>query len=82
MKPLDNPRTNASSRDELLNAGIAHTHQGEFCRREEGIGRHQEKDQKDPEQHKSDHGKVILTNAAKRRQWPAQIQLFLGTPPL
>ena len=47
--------------NELLDAGIAHAHQGEFGCREEGIGRHQEKDQKDPEQHKGDHGSVILT---------------------
>ena len=49
------------ARNELLDAGIAHADQGEFGGREEGIGRHQEKDQKDPEQHKGDHGTVILT---------------------
>ena len=61
METLDDARTDASRRNELLDAGIAHTHQGEFRCCEEGIGRHQEKDQKDPEQHKSDHGWVILS---------------------
>ena len=61
MQALDDARTDASGLNELLDAGIANAHQGEFGCREEGIGRHQEKDQKDPEQHKSDHGKVILT---------------------
>ena len=61
VQALHDARANASRCDELLDAGIAHAHQGEFGCREEGIGRHQEKDQKDPEQHKGDHGTVILT---------------------
>jgi hypothetical protein len=60
MQALHDARANAPRFDELLDAGIAHTHQGEFGCREEGIGRHQEKDQEDPEQHKSDHGRAIL----------------------
>ena len=52
--------------DELLDASIAHAHQGKFGGREEGVGCHQEKDQKDPEQHKSDHGTVILTFERRR----------------
>ena len=61
VQALDDARADASSLNELLDAGIAHADQGEFGCREEGIGRHQEKDQKDPEQHKGDHGRVILT---------------------
>ena len=61
VKALHDARADASRRDELLDAGIAHAHQGEFRCCEEGIGCHQEKDQKDPEQHKGDHGWVILT---------------------
>ena len=61
VEALDDARADASGLDELLDAGIAHAHQGEFGGREEGIGCHQEQDQKDPEQHKGDHGRVILT---------------------
>ena len=61
VKALHDARADASRGNELLDAGIAHAHQGEFRCCEEGIGRHQEQDQKDPEQHKGDHGWVILT---------------------
>src|SRR5580692_1860058 len=68
MQPLDHAGADASGADELLNAGIADADQGKFRSGEEGIGCHQEKDQKDPEQHVSDHGRLILTN---RGQLPA-----------
>ncbi len=61
VKALDDARANPSRGDELLDASIAHAHQGEFGGGEERIGRHQKQDQKDPEQHKGDHGRVILT---------------------
>ena len=61
VQALHDARADASRFDELLNAGIAHAHQGKLSRSEESIGRHQEKDQKDPEQHKGDHGTAILT---------------------
>ena len=61
VQALHDARTNASRCDELLDARISHAHQGEFSCREEGVGCHQEKDQKYPEQHKSNHGTVILT---------------------
>jgi hypothetical protein len=47
--------------DQLLYAGITDADQSKLGGGEEGIGRDQEQDQKDPEQHKSDHGDVILT---------------------
>ncbi len=55
MQALHDARADASRGNKLLNTGIAHAYQGEFSCCEEGIGRHQEKDQKDPEQHKGDH---------------------------
>ena len=61
VKTLDDARANPARSDELLDASIAHAHQGEFGGGEERIGRHQKQDQKDPEQHKGDHGRVILT---------------------
>ena len=73
VQALDDARADASRRDELLDAGIAHAHQGEFGCREEGIGRHQEQDQKDPEQHKGDHGTVILTFGSS---WARRIAAF------
>ncbi len=73
MKALNDARAAASSLDELLNTGIANAHQGEFGGCEEGVGCHQEKDQKDPEQHKGDHGKVILTKAGIRSLSKGQI---------
>ena len=56
VQALDDAGADASGFDELLDAGIAHADQGEFGGREEGVGCHQEQDQKDPEQHKGDHG--------------------------
>ena len=61
VQALDDARADASGFDELLDARVAHADQGEFRGREERIGCHQQKDHKDPEQHKSDHGTVILT---------------------
>src|SRR5690242_11495216 len=61
MQTLDDAGPDASSLNELQNAGIAHADQGELGGCEEGVGCHQEKDQKDPEQHESDHGRLILT---------------------
>ena len=51
----------SAGRDKLLDAGVAHTHQGEFRCCEEGIGRHQEQDDKHPQQHVRNHGTLILT---------------------
>ena len=86
VEALHDARADASRCNELLDAGIAHAHQGEFGCREEGIGRHQEKDQKDPEQHKGDHGRVILTFAKLQRdgsQYVAQAKRseMWGQPP-
>ena len=44
----------------LLDASITDADQREFGGCEEGVGCHQEQDQKDPEQHESDHWPVIL----------------------
>jgi hypothetical protein len=60
MKALDHAGADASGLDQLLNASIANADQGELGSREKRIRRHQEKDQKHPEQHKGDHGWVIL----------------------
>jgi hypothetical protein len=61
MQPLDDAGTGAAGSDELLDAGIANADQGEFSGRKKRIRRHQEKNQQHPEQHKGDHGWVILT---------------------
>ncbi len=60
MQPLHDAGADAARFDQLLDTGIANADQGEFSGREKRIGRHQEKDQKHPEQHKGDHGWVIL----------------------
>jgi len=41
--------------------GIAHAYQGKLSCGEEGIGCHQEQDQKHPQQHVGNHGRLILT---------------------
>jgi len=46
-----------------LNASVADADQGEFGSGEKRICRYQEKYQKHPEQHKGDHGWVILLEA-------------------
>src|ERR1700728_2003379 len=61
VETLDDAATNASGFNELLDSGIAHADQRELGGREEGVGCDQEQDQKDPEQHKGDHGRLILT---------------------
>ena len=60
MEALDDTGAGASRFDELLNAGIANADQGEFRGGKKRICRHQEKDQEHPEQHKGDHGWLIL----------------------
>jgi len=55
MQPLNGTSADATRLNELLNARIAHAYQGKFRGCKEGVGRHQEQDQKHPEQHKSDH---------------------------
>ncbi len=61
MEFLDNARTDAAGLDELLDTGIAHTHQRKFGCGKEGIGCNQEQDEEHPEQHKGNHEWVILT---------------------
>ena len=46
---------------ELLDAGIAHADQGELRGSKECVGRHQEQDEKHPQQHVGNHGRLILT---------------------
>ncbi len=89
VEALHDAGADTSGINELLNAGVADTDQGKLGGREERIGCHQEKDQKDPEQHKSDHGKVILAKAVARGQWavasgqwPVVIQCYVGTAAL
>ena len=55
VKALNDAGADAAGIDQLLNARIADADQREFGCREEGIGCHQEQDQKDPEQHIGDH---------------------------
>src|SRR5205823_7392349 len=61
VQSLDNASAGTPRFDELLNAGLAHADQREFRGRKEGVGRNQEYDQQDPEQHESDHVPLILT---------------------
>src|SRR6202451_390448 len=58
---LDNAGADAPGFDQLLNAGFANADQGEFGRGKERVGCDQEQNQKHPDQHKCDHGCVILT---------------------
>ena len=58
---LDDAGADAAGFDELLDAGFADAHQGEFGRGKERVGCDQEQDQKHPEQHEGNHGWVILT---------------------
>ena len=51
MQFLDGAGADTASLDELLDASIAHAHQGKFCCREKGVGCYQEQDEKHPEQH-------------------------------
>ncbi len=61
MQFLDSAGADAVGFDELLNARITHAHQGELRRREERVGCNQQQDQEHPEEHKGDHGWLILT---------------------
>ena len=61
VQALDDARADTSGFDELLDASVANAHQRELGGCEKRIGCHQEQDQKNPEQHKGDHGRVILT---------------------
>ncbi|GAC1429209.1 MAG: hypothetical protein NVS1B11_14360 [Terriglobales bacterium] len=60
VKLLDNPGAETPGLDELLDSRLSDAYQGELSCRKECIGRNQEQDQEDPEQHKSDHGWAIL----------------------
>ncbi len=53
--------------DQLLDTRFANADQSKFRRREEGIGRHNEQDDKHPRQHIRNHGEVILTFQAESR---------------
>ncbi len=53
---LDNAGADTAGFNELLDAGLADAHQGEFGRGKEGVGCDQEQDQEHPDQHKGDHG--------------------------
>jgi hypothetical protein len=55
VETLHNAGADTSGVNELLDACIAHTHEGEFGGGEERIGCYQEEDQEDPEQHIGDH---------------------------
>ena len=61
METQDGAGADAPCLDELLNARITHAHQGKFGGGKEGVGCHQEQNQKHPEQHKCNHGSLILT---------------------
>ncbi len=70
VQTLDDAGAGASGFDELLDAGVTDTDQGEFRSGEERIGRHQKKDQQHAEQHKGYHLWVILTgNSSIARGW-------------
>ena len=58
---LHDAGANAPARDQLLDAGIAHADQGELRGSKECVGRHQEQDEKHPQQHVGNHGTLILT---------------------
>ena len=55
MEALNGAGADASGLDELLDSSIANTDQGELCRREKRIRRHQEKDKQHAEQYEGDH---------------------------
>ena len=55
MQFLDYAGGGSMGFDKLLNAGLADAHQSKLCGRKEGVGCHQEQDEKNPQQHKSDH---------------------------
>ena len=58
---LDDSGADATRLNELLDASVADAHQGELRCRKKRIGCDQEQNQENPEQHKSDHGCLILT---------------------
>src|ERR1700691_1903568 len=60
MQALDDTGAGAAGFNELLDAGVANTDQGELRGGEKRIRCHQEKDQEHAEQHKGDHLGVIL----------------------
>jgi hypothetical protein len=55
VQPKQDARADAAGFDELLNAGIADSHQRKLCRGKKSVGRNQEEHQEDPEQHKGYH---------------------------
>jgi len=56
VQSQDSARTNSARFNQLLNARVAHAHQGKFGGGKKRVGCHQEQDQHDPEQHESHHG--------------------------
>ena len=52
---LDDAGADAAGVDELLDPGLADADQRKLRGRKESVGRHQQQDQKYPQQHKSDH---------------------------
>src|SRR5690348_4721021 len=61
VKSQNDAGADTSGFNELLDARVAHADEREFRGCEERVGCHEEEDQKDPEQHESEHGWVILT---------------------
>ncbi len=61
VQALHDARANPSGFNELLDASVANAHERELGGCKKRVGCHQEQDQKHPEQHKGDHGTVILT---------------------
>src|SRR5437016_12516909 len=70
MESLQDPRTDTSGFDQLLNARVTHADESEFSRGEKGICRHQEHNQQYPEQHKGYHLPLILTFQRCWMMWP------------
>jgi hypothetical protein len=57
----NSPRTHAVGVNELLDASVAHAHQGKLGSGKEGVRCHEQEDEKNPQQHESNHGSLILT---------------------
>ena len=71
MKSLNDAGADAAGFDELLDAGIPHTHQRKFGRGKESVGRHQEQNDKTRSSTKATMDWLILTfQSVKRRPNP------------
>src|SRR5438046_1815874 len=57
MESLENSGANAARSNELLNARLAHTHQGKLGRGKEGVSRNQEKDQQEADVNGNTNGR-------------------------